>query len=251
MLSIVTYSFAQTGIGTSTPHASAKLDVSSTDKGFLPPRMTAAQRMAITVPAPGLIVFQTNGTAGLYYFNGSSWDVLSNANYGDVKTGFQTADHNGWVKLDGRLKSSLTASQQTQATNLGFAANLPNATDAYLVQKAGTLGSVTGSNTKTIVSANLPNVALSGTTVESGSHDHTIKVNSGTSIYVSGGSVSAMQEANNNWTTGNSYSANVLNSSGSHTHSFSTSSINGNVTQTAFDVTPKSLNVNTFIYLGL
>ena len=32
---------------------------------------------------------------------------------GDVKTGIQTGDHNGWVKLDGRLKSTLTASQQT------------------------------------------------------------------------------------------------------------------------------------------
>lgn len=48
--------FAQSGIGTVTPHASAKLDVSATDKGFLPPRMTASQRNAIATPATGLLV---------------------------------------------------------------------------------------------------------------------------------------------------------------------------------------------------
>ena len=39
-------------------------------------------------------------------------------------------------------------------------------------------------------------------------------------------------------------------SSGSHDHTLTTSSLNGNVTQTAFNVTPKTLSVNTFIYLG-
>ena len=45
--------FAQTGIGTTTPEQSAQLDVSSTDKGFLPPRMTASQRDNIGNPAQG------------------------------------------------------------------------------------------------------------------------------------------------------------------------------------------------------
>ena len=48
------------GIGTTSPNASAQLDVSSTSKGFLPPRMTASQRQAIANPAAGLMIWCTN-----------------------------------------------------------------------------------------------------------------------------------------------------------------------------------------------
>jgi uncharacterized protein (TIGR02145 family) len=45
------------GIGTTTPHPSATLEIASTTQGFLPPRMTLAQRNAIATPAEGLIIF--------------------------------------------------------------------------------------------------------------------------------------------------------------------------------------------------
>ncbi len=64
---------AQVGIGTNTPNASAILDLTATDKGLLVPRMTLAQKNAIAAPAAGLIVYQTDGTSGLYQYNGSSW----------------------------------------------------------------------------------------------------------------------------------------------------------------------------------
>ncbi len=48
-------------------HPTAMLDVSSTSKGMLMPRMTQAQRNAITNPATGLMIFQTDGVSGLYY----------------------------------------------------------------------------------------------------------------------------------------------------------------------------------------
>lgn len=48
------------GIGTTTPHASAQLDITSTTKGLLIPRMTGAQRVAIAAPPVGLMVIQTN-----------------------------------------------------------------------------------------------------------------------------------------------------------------------------------------------
>jgi len=55
----------------SAPNSSAMLDVSSTTKGFLAPRMTAAQKAAITSPATGLLIYQTDGTAGYYYNSGT------------------------------------------------------------------------------------------------------------------------------------------------------------------------------------
>ena len=60
------------------PDGSAMLDVSSTARGFLAPRMTAVQRAAIKNPAIGLLVYQTDGTAGYYYYDGSSWVIIGN-----------------------------------------------------------------------------------------------------------------------------------------------------------------------------
>jgi len=58
------------------PDASAMLDVQSTERGFLAPRMTMAQRNAITSPVTGLLIFQTDSTAGFYYFDGASWGII-------------------------------------------------------------------------------------------------------------------------------------------------------------------------------
>ena len=54
------------------PDASAMLDVQSTSKGLLLPRMTAAQRSTIAMPATGLLVYQTDGSPGFYYNAGTS-----------------------------------------------------------------------------------------------------------------------------------------------------------------------------------
>ena len=56
----------------SAPNGSAMLDVSSTTKGFLAPRVTAAQKALISSPATGLLIYQTDGTAGYYYNSGTS-----------------------------------------------------------------------------------------------------------------------------------------------------------------------------------
>lgn len=67
---------AQVGIGTSTPHNSAQLEVTSIDKGLLIPRMTASQRTAIVSPATGLLIYQTDNPAGFYFHNGTAWVQL-------------------------------------------------------------------------------------------------------------------------------------------------------------------------------
>jgi hypothetical protein len=62
------------GIGTSTPHPSALVQLSSTTQGFLPPSMTTTQKDAISMPADGLIVFDST-LQQLYGFRGT-WVVL-------------------------------------------------------------------------------------------------------------------------------------------------------------------------------
>src|ERR1019366_2575812 len=77
--------FAQNGVKiaatTGTADASAMLDVASTTKGVLIPRMLAANRLAISSPASGLLVYQTDGTPGFYYNAGTpatpNWIILS------------------------------------------------------------------------------------------------------------------------------------------------------------------------------
>lgn len=81
--------FGQVGIGTVTPDVSAMLDVVSTDKGVLIPRMTQADRNGITVGVAqtGLLIYQTNATPGFYYYNGTSWVTFGVGGSGWALTG--------------------------------------------------------------------------------------------------------------------------------------------------------------------
>ena len=63
------------GIGTASPDSSAILELSSTTKGFLPPRLTTTQRDAVSSPAEGLVVYNDT-TNALNFYNGSSWAAV-------------------------------------------------------------------------------------------------------------------------------------------------------------------------------
>jgi len=76
----IVYSQVAINQDSSTPDTSAILDVKSTTKGMLFPRMTEAQRDSIGTPATGLMIYQTDETAGPYYYNGSTWMAISVAN---------------------------------------------------------------------------------------------------------------------------------------------------------------------------
>ena len=62
----------QVGVNTTSPNNSAQLQVDSTTKGFLPPRMTTTQRTSITTPAEGLMVYDTT-TKTPWFYNGTDW----------------------------------------------------------------------------------------------------------------------------------------------------------------------------------
>jgi hypothetical protein len=101
--------FAQVvGIGTTTPDPAAQLDVTSTNKGFLPPRVAlTATNVAspVTIPPTGLLVYNTatagvspyNVSPGYYYWNGSGWyPVINKGNaFGDM----QYWDGTKWILI--------------------------------------------------------------------------------------------------------------------------------------------------------
>jgi len=63
---------AQVGVGTAAPEVSAQLAVESTTRGFLPPRMTTAQRDAIETPVEGLMIYNLTDHEPQYW-NGGAW----------------------------------------------------------------------------------------------------------------------------------------------------------------------------------
>jgi hypothetical protein len=65
----------------SAPATSAMLDIKSTTKGLLIPRMTLAQRNAIASPASGLVVYQTDNTPGFYFYNSGAWRNVASGNW--------------------------------------------------------------------------------------------------------------------------------------------------------------------------
>ena len=120
-------SFAQVGIGTTTPDASAALDMSSTTKGFLPPRMTEAQRNAINTPALGLMVYCTDcGANGEpQHYNGISWvnmlgDAASSAPFSFNGLTYQeVSSSTGETWLDRNLGATQVATSSTDAASYG------------------------------------------------------------------------------------------------------------------------------------
>jgi len=76
LVTVSIQSNGRVGIGFSTPDASAQLDVASTERGFLPPRMSTTQRNAIASPATGLIIYNLTANEPQFW-NGSNWIGMS------------------------------------------------------------------------------------------------------------------------------------------------------------------------------
>lgn len=79
------------GIGTTNPEKSAILELNSSTKGFLMPRMSLFERNSIPNPAKGLLIFQNDNNSGYYFFNGDAWKPLTENEAKSI-----TLDPNDW-----------------------------------------------------------------------------------------------------------------------------------------------------------
>lgn len=178
---------------------------------------------------------------GYYYFNGLAWKKMlrdSSVPFGSIISSLKAADHDGWVKLDGRALdlTNFSQTQLDQASLLGLVATLPDATDAVLSQTSNAIGTISGSNTAMIAQNQLPDV-------------HYIGQIWGLGRLITG-EVAASGFTSVSYP--NSFRG-MINSvaSNSNDRGFNFDiALNGDVTQQALDITPRKLSVNTFLYLG-
>jgi len=106
---------AQVGIGTTSPDGSAVLEVESTEKGFLPPRLTTAQRDDnIANPAEGLLIYNTD-TNCLQFYDGRFW-ISACDGVADVPT---VIGANGVVWMDRNLGASRVATSSNDMDSYG------------------------------------------------------------------------------------------------------------------------------------
>lgn len=148
------HSNAQTGIGTATPNAAAKLEIASTDKGLLIPRMTKAQRESITLAAAanGLLVYQTDDVVGFYVNNSStttpSWTRL-NSDW--------TRSSNNISYTAGNVSTtgSLTGGNSDTSSISGFSANITSVAANYPLTAADN-GKVIQSTSATAITITIP-----------------------------------------------------------------------------------------------
>ncbi len=184
---ISTCAFAQIGIGTTTPDASAALDITATDKGFLMPRMTTVQREAIATPAMGLQVYDTD-TKSVWSYDGTAWAESSGGSgkfieggaadiaYYPDRVGIGREDFSGIHKLYVESTRTTNGSHNavkidaiysgtgTAATTYGLGAIARNSGTGTINYAIGTQGIIQNPSGATMINAvgSWPQIANSG-----------------------------------------------------------------------------------------
>jgi uncharacterized protein (TIGR02145 family) len=139
--------FAQVGIGTDNPAASAALEVSSSsnNKGILIPRITAAQKDAISNPAEGLMIYQTSAPSGFYYYSGTGWKLMitqTNIDSKVDKVGGKELSSNDYTTAEKTKLAGITGTNTGDQINItGNAATVT--TNANLTGPITSVGNVT------------------------------------------------------------------------------------------------------------
>ncbi len=164
------YVAGDVGIGTAAGAASAILDLTSTTKGLLPPRMTTTQRDAISSPADGLVIFNTT-TDKLNVYDSSEWVVvggttINNATENELLTVASTTtelDAEANLTFDGNklsLTGSLHSSGLIAAAALGNAAAISSDTVIPAGHNYVMYGPITINDTKTLTITDTANLRI-------------------------------------------------------------------------------------------
>ena len=147
---IITNLSAQVGIGTAEPNASAALEIKSTTRGLLPPRMTKVQRDVIATPEAGLMVYCTNcGANGeMQIYNGTTWVNMVGAAVAEFtyKEVISTATKRIW--LDRNLGATQVATSSTDADSYGDLYQWGRNTDGHQIRGSSIVGGPVGSGSE-------------------------------------------------------------------------------------------------------
>ena len=201
------------GIGTPTPSPKAVLDLTSTTQGLLIPRLTAAQRTAIAAPPQGLMVYQTDGTAGggagtgFWYFAGSGGWVLVNPTGAD-NLGNHTATQNlnladkllvggtagapgsSGLKVAANGNVGVGLGAAAPAYNLDVSNGLVNARSFYVDGEVGLTRGSAGINNIFVGTGGIPGISTTGadnTAVGDGAAGNLFGGNRNTAVGVAAG----------------------------------------------------------------
>ena len=234
----------------------ALVELESTDKGFLLPRVELVSAMKsdpLSNHVPGMLVYNqekmgagdTAVSPGIYYNNGKYWlKLIPNPHeIGDLKFSYAPEDHDGWYVLDGRLISGLPTVARANASHLGFKGLIPNASNRFLkgYPGEGLFGKHGGDSTVVLVQANLPDAQFSGQALSNGAHQHRIPDATWVDYDATSGTSSAedleLQEGYNHPTD----------YAGDHTHWVE---VNSGGSDQPILIDPPHILVNVFIYLG-
>jgi sRNA-binding regulator protein Hfq len=153
LLTAIHSSFSQVGIGTTTPASSAALEISSTSKGFLPPRMSLSQINSILSPVEGLFVYNTDSNCFQFY-NGVAWSDC----IGQVppnKLNCSSISVNGSSIINTPLNSTNTITIDVVVNSFDTYTINTNTVNGYSYSATGAF-SVLGINTITLIGTGTP-----------------------------------------------------------------------------------------------